>query len=163
MKRNLTITIVICLFCVFNTWNSFAQDAKKDLGYIDFHVGTLIVYNTYTIGYKGPSLIKSGTKHQLRPIISFGGWKSTFFENNRGSLASLGLTYWYGKEKHFFEFSSELVFHFDKGLKGQSLVSTGVLYRPFIGYRYAPSSKRLTAKVGVGWYELFQFGLGFKL
>lgn len=57
----------------------------------------------------------------------------------------------------------DVVFHFDKGLKGQSITYFGALYRPFLGYRWQNPDRKIMAKIGVGWYEVVQFGIGFKL
>jgi hypothetical protein len=138
------------------------QNSNPDRGNINFHFGSIIAYKTYSIGYESFDLLKNTNHHQLRAIIRFGGWKSTFMNTNTGSQQSIGLSYLYGKTNHFLEFSSELVNHFDRGLKGQSIVYIGSMYRPFLGYRYQPVDKKIVARLGVGWKEVFQIGLGYR-
>ena len=140
-----------------------AQSEVKDKGNINIHFGTLVVYNTYSIAYESFDLIKNIERHQLRPIIRVGRWSSSFASKNIGTQSSLGLSYLYGKGNHFFEHSSEIVNHFDKGLKGQPIVYIGSLYRPYLGYRYQPLDKRIIVKIGFGWKELVQVGFGYRL
>lgn len=156
--KNIILAIVFILFGA----SIYAQSEFKDKGNVNLHFGTLIVYNTYSIGYEGRDLIKNIKKHQLRPVIRFGKWDSSFANKNTGIQSALGLSYLLGKEKYFFEHSSELVFHFDKGLKEQTGVYIGSLNRLYFGYRYQPLNKKFIVKIGIGWKELFQFGFGYR-
>ncbi len=156
------IVFIITLFVIFSI-RVFSQTGSKDKGNVNFHFGTIIVYTTYSIGYESFDLIKKIEKHQLRPTVRGGVWKSTFMNKNIGTQSSLGLTYLFGKGKHFFEHSSEIISHYDKGLKGQRIVYIGSLYRPYLGYRFQPPNKKVIIKVGVGWREVIQIGFGYNL
>ena len=138
---------------------SFAQDR----GNINLHFGTIIVYQTYSLGYETPNLLKNSEKHQLSPLIRIGGWKSSISEKNTGFQSALGFSYLFGANNHHLEFSNEIVTHFDKGLKGQSTVYIASLYRPFLGYRYQSKNNKFIGRIGFGWKELLQIGIGFKL
>lgn len=159
MKASLIILLFLSI--VFSK-NSSAQSIVTDKGNIHFHFGTIMVYSTFSIGYESFNLIKNSKRHQLRPLLRAGVWNSSFTSKNTGMQSSLGFSYLLGKKNHFFEHSSELVTHFDKGLKGQTIVYIGSLYRPYFGYRYQPIDKRIIAKIGVGWKEVIQIGIGFR-
>jgi hypothetical protein len=109
------------------------RDTILDKGNINVHFGTIVVYNTFSIGYEFPDLLKKSLKHTIRPLIRLGVWNSNLVHFNRGTQGTIGFTYVFGRTKHHFEHSSEFVMHFDKGLKGQTIVYIGSLYRPFIG------------------------------
>ena len=154
----LTILFISILF----SENLSAQSENTDKGNINLHFGTLVVYNTYSIGYESFDLIKNHEKHQLRSVVRIGGWNSSFSNKNTGMISSFGMSYLFGKGNHFIEHSSEIVFHFDKGLKDQSIVHIGSLYRPYLGYRYQPSNKKIIARIGIGWKEVIQIGIGYR-
>ena len=135
----------------------------QDKGNINIHYGTIIVYQTYSLGYETFDLLKNSEKHQLRPLIRFGGWKANLTEPNNGLQASIGLSYLLGSSNHHLEFTNEMVTHFDKSLKGQGLVYISSLYRPFLGYRYQSENSKFIGRVGFGWKEILQLGLGFRL
>lgn len=139
------------------------QQEQKDKGSLNIHLGTNIIYNTYSIGYESSDLVQKVEKHQIRPNIKVGGWQSSLTQKNTGIIASMGFSYLYGEGNHLFEHSSELITHFDKGLKGQSLIYIGTLYRPYFGYRYQPLNQKIILKFGFGWKEIIQIGLGFRL
>ena len=154
-------TLLILLFLLPGVLN--AQEEVKDKGNINVHFGTIIVYNTYSIGYESFNLLNNSDQHQLRPVIRMGGWGSSFTSKNKGAQSSLGVTYLFGKGDHLLEHCSEIVFHYDRGLKGQSIVYIGSMYRPYLGYRYQPRNKKIIAKIGLGWKEVIQFGFGYRL
>lgn len=156
-------TLIITFISILFSGIINAQSEVKDKGNINLHFGTLVVYNTYSIGYESFDLIKNIERHQLRPVIRVGGWNSSFASENTGTQSSLGISYLFGNRNHFFEHCSEIVSHFDKGLKGQPIVYIGSLYRPYLGYRYQPLNKRIIAKIGFGWKELIQVGFGYRL
>ena len=128
---------------------------------INLHLGSLAVYNTFSIGYEYHDLMNAIDKHQLKPVIRGGGWGASIINKNKGVQTSLGLSYLYGR-KHMLEFASEYVVHFDKGLKGQSITYIAATYRPFLGYRYE-GEKKMIFRIGAGWKEVVQFGVGYKL
>lgn len=151
----ITPTIISLFFCT----TLFSQ--MKERGNVNLHFGSLAVYSTYSVGYESPYLL-SKDKHHLTMNMRLGGWSASVLNKNNGSLTSVGGTYLFGN-KHCLEFSSDLVFHFDKGLKGQPLTYIGTTYRPFLGYRWQNPENRFLARFGVGWYEIIQFGIGFKI
>lgn len=153
-----TITLILVLF----SKNIYAQSESSDKGNLNIHFGTLVVYNTYSIGYESFDLIKKIEKHQFRPVIRIGGWNSSFINKNSGILSSFGVSYLFGKRNHYFEHSSEVISHFDKGLKGQPIVYIASLYRLYFGYRYQPNNKKIIVKIGIGWKEFIQVGLGYR-
>ncbi|MFT5820511.1 MAG: hypothetical protein ACI8ZM_001754 [Crocinitomix sp.] len=156
------LTTLTTLFIFIFSSGSIAQSNDNDKGNVNIHFGTLMVYSTYSIGYESFGLLKNIGKHQVRPVIRIGGWQSSYAEQNKGVQSSLGITYLFGGKSHFIEHSSEIVTHFDKGLKGQSIVFIGAMYRPYLGYRYQPLDKKIIAKIGVGWKELIQIGFGLR-
>jgi hypothetical protein len=158
--KNSILTLLFFLI-VFSSVIS-AQSASKDKGNLHFHFGIIMVYNTFSIGYESSNLIKNSERHQLRALLRAGVWNSSFANKNTGVHSSLGISYLFGKKNHYLEHSSELVTHFDRGLKGQTIVYIGALYRPYLGYRYQPSDKRIIAKIGVGWREVIQIGIGYR-
>lgn len=147
---------------VFVLLSLVAVAQVQDRGNINMHIGTLAIYNTLSIGYEFRGFIKNVEKHQLKPVIRGGIWSASLINKNKGLQNSIGLTYLFGKN-HFLEFTSEYVIHYDKGLKGQNVVYIGSLYRPFLGYRYQKEGKNLMAKIGVGWKELVQIGIGYRI
>lgn len=158
------IRVWVTIVMIWSTLPCAAQNNdERDKGIATFHIGSLIVYNTYSIGYETFDLLRNQVKHQLRPSVRLGAWSSTFAEKNTGIQNAVGLTYLYGNGNHLLELGSEIVFHYDQGLKGQALVYIGALYRPFVGYRYQPVDKNIVIKGGLGWKELIQVGLGVKL
>ena len=157
------ISTLIIIICLLLSGILKAQVKGKDRGNINFHFGTVVVYNTYSIGFESCDLIKNKERHQIRPLVRFGGWNSSFASKNIGTQSSIGLSYLFGNGNHFFEQSSEIVSHFDRGLKGQTIVFVGTQYRLYLGYRYQPLDKRIIVKIGFGWKELIQFGFGYRL
>ena len=153
------IVFVITLFC----FNSTAQDEKKDHGNVNLHFGTLMVYSTFSIGYESFDFLSNSESHSIHGNIRVGGWNASISNKNSGVQSSLGISYLYGKKNHKLEFNSEFVAHFDKGLKGQAITYIASLYRPFLGYRYQPLDKKIILRFGIGWKEVVQFGVGFRL
>nr|WP_299207055.1 hypothetical protein [uncultured Brumimicrobium sp.] len=157
-----SITILLFLSIAFSK-NSYSQSTSPDQGNLHFHFGSIMVYNTFSVGYESFNLLKNSKRHQFRPLLRAGMWNSSFSNKNTGVHSSIGIAYLFGKKNHFIEHSSEFVTHFDKGLKGQTIVYIGALYRPYLGYRYQPSGKRIIAKIGLGWREVIQVGIGLRL
>lgn len=124
------------------------------------HVGTIAVYSTFSFGYESTSLIKL-KKHQLSLNVGIGGWHSSLIENNFGTQSNIGIVYLYGLNKHKLEIAYSEMFHFDQSLKSKNVVFIGRLSRPYLGYRYDTIDSRIYFKVGIGWKELLQFGVGF--
>lgn len=155
------ITILLFNVCFFLSCSGsvFAQDK----GNVNVHFGTIIVYQTYSLGYETVDLLRDSKKHQLRPLVRFGGWGANFTERNNGFQTSIGLSYLFGSSSHHLEFANEIVNHFDKSLKGDGFVYISSLYRPFLGYRYQSTNNRIIARVGLGWKEIFQLGFGVRL
>ncbi|MBA2613063.1 MAG: hypothetical protein H0U95_13925 [Bacteroidetes bacterium] len=147
-----------------SSFHSIAQSEQRpDKGNVNFSTGTVLLYSTVSIGYESPDLLKKSVKHSLRPLVKFGVWNARVATNNVGSQCSIGLSYVIGSTSHHFEHSSEFVSHFDKGLKGQPIVYIASLYRPFVGYRYDSQNNTFIFKIGVGWKEVLQMGIGCKL
>lgn len=154
-----TIKILLSFVAINMCTTIFSQISEK--GNVNLHIGTIIYYNTFSLGYESKSLLKSN-RHQLRTNVRLGMWTSSIFDKNKGSLTSLGGTYLFGN-KHYIEFSSEVVFHFDRGLKGQTLSYIGTTYRPFLGYRWENPERKILTRIGFGWYEVVQIGIGYKI
>lgn len=155
--------IKLCtLFILLNLFYS-KSILSQERGNLNLHFGSVAVYNTYSIGYELFDLLKKSETHQISPLIRFGGWNSSISEKNRGFQSSLGVSYLLGKKNHHLEFTNELVAHFDEGLKGQNIVYISSLYRPFLGYRYQSEKNKFIGRIGVGWKELLQLGVGVKL
>lgn len=134
---------------------------SQDHGNVNIHFGSIAVYSTYSLGYESPDLLKFTDKHQVRPVIRFGGWSSSYAEQNRGFQNSLGISYLFGASNHHLEVTNELVNHFDRGLKGQSVVFISSTYRGFIGYRYQSTNNGFLFRIGSGWREVVQLGVGY--
>lgn len=156
MKMSKVIPTIISL--CFST-SLFSQITER--GNVNLHFGSLAIYSSYSIGYESPALL-SKDKHHITMNARWGAWSASILNRNNGSLTSVGGTYLFGN-KHCFEFSSDLVFHFDKGLKGQPITYIGTIYRPFLGYRWQNPENRFLVRFGFGWYEIFQVGIGYRL
>ena len=148
-------------FLILISTMNYAQTLDK--GNFNIHYGTLLVYQTYSIGYEGFDLLRNGARHSVRPVLRIGSWSAALVGKNLGMQTAIGASYLLGKGSHKFEHSSELVLHFDKSLRSQSLSYIASLYRPFIGYRYEPAHIRFIARVGMGWKEVLQIGIGYRL
>lgn len=158
MKNKIIFFLLLSLFSV----SSPCQEKMKDKGNINLHVGSMLLYNTYSVGYESFNLIPNLEKHSIKSVVRFGGWNANVLNKNVGALSSFGLVYLFGKGSHKLEHSSEFVTHFDKGLKGQKITYVGGLYRLFLGYRFQPVDKKIILRFGLGWREVFQFGLGYR-
>lgn len=154
---------IFLIFVLFSSSTISAQNDAIDRGNINLHFGSIVVYNTFSIGYESPDILKKYNHHQIRLLSKIGRWNTTLLNKNAGLNGTLGFSYLIGKKNHYFEHNSEVVFHFDEGLKDQGLVHVASTYRIFLGYRYMPKNKRLFFKIGAGWYELFQIGFGYRL
>lgn len=152
---------LIIAFLLINDLCKNGYTQSPDRGSITLHAGSLFYYNTYSLGYESPALW-SKNQHQVRINGRVGGWSAFIIQKNKGILTSIGGTYLLGT-KHCLEISSEVVFHFDKSLKGQSVSYIGALYRPFLGYRWQNPDRKIATRIGVGWYEIIQFGIGFRI
>ncbi len=154
---------IISAFFVLITCFTYSQ---KNRGNINVLYGTIIAYKTYSIGYESLDLFNTSIihsdKHHLSALVRFGGWNSTVSIENSGIQSAFGLSYLYGEGNHYFEHSSELVFHFDHSLKGEGYNYIASLYRPFIGYRYQPLEKKYLFRIGIGWKEALQIGFGYR-
>lgn len=156
--------LFIILLVVTRITDIFAQsNPKPDRGNINLHTGTLLLYSTVSIGYESLDLAKKSARHSLRPLLRIGVWNARIASNNVGVQCAVGFSYVLGSKSHHFEHSSEFVSHFDKGLQGQQIVYIASLYRPFVGYRYDSQSKPFIFRIGIGWKEALQIGIGYKL
>ncbi len=163
MKSTIKL-LVFTILASINPINSIAQsEPKTDKGNINLHTSTVLLYSTMSIGYESIDLAKRSARHSIRPLIRIGVWNARLSVNNVGVQSAIGFSYVLGSKNHHFEHSSEFVSHFDKGLKGQSMLFIAGTYRPFIGYRYDSQNKRFIFRIGVGWKEALQVGLGYKL
>jgi len=151
---------VLIALLLFGAQFSTAQ--SSDRGNVHVHFGTVFVYSTYSVGYESFDLLKNTNKHQLRPFLRVGGWSASIINVNKGSIGTAGMSYLFGGENHFLELSSAFVAHFDRGLKDQAITFIGGLYRPYLGYRYQPSGKKMIFKIGAGWREVVQVGFGYR-
>ncbi len=142
--------------------SSFTQESRRDKGNVNIHLGTILIYSTYSLGYEGFDLLKN-EKHSIRPAIGIGGWNANVFERNTGVQSNIGFTYSLGKKSHLLDVGSAVVFHFDKSLKGNGLTFIAATYRPYLGYRFQPVDKKLILKIGFGWREVLQVGVGWRL
>jgi hypothetical protein len=149
---------ILVLFLIFGSF-SFSQTNR---GNINVHYGTVLIYKTYSIGYESFDFFTKSQKHHLSGLVRFGGWSASTSIKNSGLQTAFGISYLYGKGNHYFEHSSEMVFHFDKSLKDSGLNYIASLYRPFLGYRYQPLEKKFIFRIGVGWKEVFQMGFGYR-
>jgi len=153
---------LLLIFFLVGT-HQFSSAQSNDKGNIHLHFGAVVVYSTYSVGYESFDLLKNSTKHQIRPFVRIGGWNASIFNKNNGSLGTIGASYLFGRKNHFLEHSSAFVAHFDRGLKGKPITFIGGLYRPYLGYRYQPSEKKVIFKIGTGWREVVQVGFGYRL
>ncbi len=157
MKFFKYITLVLAL-SVFQ--NLLGQE--NDKGNVNIHVGTMLFYNTYSLGYESFDFTKNLQKLQIRGNVKTGIWSASVVNSNRGFQSAIGVSLAYGNF-HKLEFSNDLVLHFDKSLnqKGVSYIAT--TYRPFIGYRFQNPEKKLIFRLGIGWREVIQCGIGFNI
>jgi len=163
MMNTITKIFFVIFALFFCKSNLVAQlNTSSDKGNINMHFGTIAVYNTFSIGYELPDILKKSQKHTIRALIRLGIWNANLVHYNNGTQGAVGFSYIFGSKKHHFEHSSEFVMHFDKGLKGQPIVYIGSLYRPFIGYRFEAENSPLIFRIGIGWKEALQIGFGYK-
>lgn len=153
--RHISLVSILFLF-----QNVTAQE--KDNGNVNLHLGSMFFYNTISIGYESLDFTKKLEKIQLRGNIKTGFWSASIVDANSGFQGAAGISFLYGNT-HKFEFSNDVVFHFDRSLKGNGLTYIATTYRPFIGYRFQNPEKKLIFKLGVGWREVIQCGIGFKI
>ncbi len=140
-----------------------AQDKPVDFGNVNIHIGTIAVYSTYSIGYESFDLLPATPKHALRLNGGLGFWSASLFNKNTGFQTNISAIYGFGQKKHLLDLGFGAVFHSDKSLKGEGLSYIGTLYRPYIGYRFQPHDKRIILKIGSGWREVIQLGLGWRI
>ena len=151
----------ICLIStLFVFQNVLGQEDEK--GNVNIHVGTMLFYNTFSFGYESVDLTKKLKKLQTRGSIKTGFWTASIINANSGFQSAVGTSFAYGNI-HKIEFSNDLVFHFDKSLKHNGLTYITATYRPFLGYRFQNPEKKLIFRLGIGWREIVQCGIGFKI
>ncbi|MFK8038792.1 MAG: hypothetical protein AB8B74_10915 [Crocinitomicaceae bacterium] len=136
---------------------------QKDKGAIFGQFNTVLIYSNYTINYETKSLFSTSEKHNLMLTAGIGGWSTSAFNKNSGVVVNYGINYLFGSNSHLLEVDLNYQNHFDKGLKGQLIVFIGSTFRPFLGYRYQPKEGKVFFKIGTGWREVLQMGLGFRL
>lgn len=135
---------------------------NKAFGAIQLSTGTLHVYRVLNLGYESPTLLQLGTKHQFRLAANAGLWQARLYNTNLGSQTNANLIYLFGGNAHKLEVNAGLTVHFDKGLKGQFLTHIGTLPKFYLGYRFEKTEQHLYYKVGMGWYEAVQLGIGWR-
>jgi|GEM_PF-4493379 len=160
MRQFLILCSSLLLLCS-PVWGQSDGQFKK--GSLTLHLGTLAIYNTFSVGYESPDLLEKVAKHGLVARMGLGGWQASLFRANTGFQSHLEVGYLRGSGKHHLELASGFVLHFDKGLKGQIITYIGTLYRPFVGYRYQDPEKRFSFRMGTGWREVLQLGLNYHL
>lgn len=154
----------LTFIAITRPFNFIAQsESKPDKGNVNFHTGTMLLYSTVSIGYEALDLAKKSERHSIRPLFRIGIWNARVATNNVGAQCAIGFSYVLGSKSHHLEHSSEFVSHFDKGLKGQPFTYIASTYRPFVGYRYDSQKKPLILRIGIGWKEVLQIGVGYKL
>jgi len=165
MQTYKIITLLILLFCAalpsFSQADSLTRDVDK--GNINLQLGTVGVYSSYSIGYEFKDLFPKSEKHALRPQIGIGAWTAVFITANNGLQNYFSVSYLYGKGNHLFEHNSALVMIYDEDLTTDKMRLSTFVYRGFLGYRYQPKEKHIILKVGVGFYEVLQVGIGWRL
>ncbi|MEO9531365.1 MAG: hypothetical protein ABJG68_13765 [Crocinitomicaceae bacterium] len=139
-----------------------AMTQEKEKGNVNIHVGTMLFYNTISLGYESFDFTKNLQKLQVRGNVKTGLWSASILDANLGFQSAAGISFLYGNN-HKIEFSNDIVFHFDKSIKHNGMTYIATTYRPFIGYRFQNPEKKLILKLGVGWREVFQCGIGFKI
>jgi len=151
--------LILGFVLLFGSFNSFCQDNE---GAIYGQFNTILIYSNYTLNYESKDIINQFEKHSLRFSGGLGGWTTSAFNKNSGTLLNYGINYNYGSKSHLLEFGLTYQNHFDKGLKDQPIVFIGSTFRPFFGYRYQPLERKLFFKIGTGWREVVQIGLGYR-
>lgn len=154
------IKVILLVSILFLIQNITAQE--RDNGNVNLHIGSMFFYNTVSVGFESLDFTKKLEKIQLRGSVKAGLWSASIVNANSGFQSAAGISCLYGNT-HKIEFSNDVVFHFDRSLKGDGLTYIAATYRPFIGYRFQNPEKRLILKLGVGWREVIQCGIGFKI
>ena len=154
------IKLILLVSILFLIQNVTAQE--RDNGIVNLHFGSMFFYNTVSLGYESFDFTKKLEKIQFRGSVKTGLWSASIVDANSGFQSAAGISFLYGNT-HKIEFSNDIVLHFDRSLKGNGLTYIATTYRPFLGYRFQNPEKRLMLKLGVGWREVIQCGLGFKI
>jgi hypothetical protein len=140
---------------------SFGQKFPQ-FGSIHLNYGSVFVYSTKQLVYESPDLYKKNNLFAVQFIAGGGLWKASYTQESKGSLLTFGTSILLGKQSHFLEHNSSLNFHYGQSLKGNHAVFIGTLYRPYLGYRFQPKDKHLILKIGSGWKEIIQLGVGWR-
>lgn len=161
--RKMRFYLLFVLTAVITRESTAQSDPKPDRGNVNFHTGTILIYSTVSLGYEAFDLLKKSQRHSLRPLLRAGIWNANVFNRNTGVQCAAGFSYILGSGRHHFEHSSEFVSHFDRGLKGQAITYIAGTYRPFAGYRFDSKDQSFIFRIGIGWKEVVQLGLGYRL
>jgi len=150
------------LFCFFFvSYSAICQEKDPvNKGAIQISAGTLYFYRVASIGYESPSLVQLRSKHTFKFSVNTGLWNARLSAPNTGTQINANLIYVFGEKAHKLEMDLGFTSHFDKGLKGQYFSYIATLPKFFLGYRY--EQRKLYYKLGLGWYEALQVGIGYK-
>ena len=133
-----------------------------DFGSLHLNYGTIFVYSTKLLTYESPDILKN---NEILGINFNGGgglWKASYSESSKGTMLNIGMSLTVGKGSHYLEHNSALNFHYGASLKGDYSLYIGTLYRAYLGYRFQPKEKHIILKIGSGWKEIIQIGIGWR-
>lgn len=152
------------VFVIFITvlLSTIRLSSQEDKMSIYMQVNTVFVYSNYSLNLESFDFLKTKNKHSLKMTVGVGGWSTTAFNKNIGSILIYGLTYNFGAKNHLLDLSICSQNHFDTGLKDQGVVYIGSTLRPSIGYRYQPIGNHYFFRIGTGWREVFQLSFGWR-
>ena len=128
---------------------------------ITFELSNTVAYGTLSLNYESVDFLKKSDKHIAKFSLGFGRWSSELWESNTGFQFNSNFIYLFGANSHHFEADLGLTYHFDKGLEKSKYAYIGTIPNVFLGYRFQKPEKHFMFKIGAGWYELIQAGIGY--
>lgn len=156
---------ILTSFIIF-TLGSFCISQSDDKNPINNHtltieLGNTIIYGTLSLNYESIDFLKNSDKHIAKFSVGAGRWSSDLWESNVGFQFNSNLIYLYGANSHHFEADLGLTYLFDNGLEKSKYAYISTIPNVFLGYRFQKPTKHFMFKIGAGWYELIQLGLGY--
>jgi hypothetical protein len=134
-----------------------------DSGTIFVHAGTIGFYASQSLGYESRDFLRGNYTHSVSAFAAAGRWHSAITQDNAGFQWNLGAAYALCFGSHAMEHRSLLAFHYDQSLKSNGLAYLGCRYKTYVGYRLHFARQRMVLRVGAGWPEFVQAGLGYRI
>lgn len=160
MKYKIAITL---LFLCTGLLGQGFQRTERDAGNIVINSGTSIIFNTLTIGYESPSLLGDLKKHKLRLGLHSGLWHASLFNSNLGVQIKPQFVYLLGNAVHQLEVNYGIALYLDSNIDEAGINYIGRRQTFYMGYRLKPKTHSLFFKLGAGYPELLQLGVGYQI